>query len=387
MEQPKDSLILPVEVQDDLGGHRAPISNDDPISNGAPFSNSKQLKLTNLSIWQRWRRLFHRQPGLFWGMTSLLSAAVLFLGVFMVQRATHLLTQAWEQLRYEDLTTYDSKQNIFEADPVLATMSGKLKGRRCPLEGSEGESGQLPAGQILFFDNQVGLVYRLPVSENQVEFNTTLLANPYYLFFQPADSSQPVQALANNSHLPESILVQAQSEVSDLTICDSDYIAGELPPELQRTPTGITTLSQVRPESAVELPENMSPFNEHSGSMATLHGTICAYGKDAYPAGTVLFYELDSQALFKVAVAENTNSFSAPIPEGAYIALFEPRNPVLPKFGFTQYVKCGLNPEKCLDHALLEMTVKASQEYGQINLCDPQYNQAGLPPELQFINE
>jgi len=372
MEPTKESLISPIEERNDLGRY------------STSLTDSASDNSNGLSTWQRWRRIFHRQPGLFWGITSLIVVSILFLSVFMVQRATQLLTQAWEQLRYEDLAPFDSKQNIFEADPILATMSGKLKGERCPLE--EG-SGQLPAGQILFFDNEVGMVYRLPVSENQVEFSTTLLANPYYLFFQPTDSLQPVQALTSDSHQPKSISVQAQAEIKGLKICDNQYLAGNLPPELQRMPTDIPTLNQARTESAVEIPENMSPFNELSGQVATLHGTICAYGPEVFPVGTVLFYQLDSRTLFKVEVAENTNVFSAPVPAGNYIAIFEPRNPVLPKFGFTQYVACGLDPKNCSDHSLLEMVVETDQEYGQINLCDPQYNQAGLPSELQFVNE
>ena len=390
MEKPLTPLSASSENQSHLdsplNSNHSPL-NSAPLplnSTPIPTRESETDNFSIINIWKRWQRLFRHQPGLLWGLTTLASAGILFLGVFMVQRTTQLLSQAWEQLRYQDLTTYESKQNIFESDPILATMSGKLKGERCPIKD---RSGDLPAGQILFFDNQAGLVYRLPVSKNQVEFSTTLLANPYYLFFQPADSLQPVQALTNGSHRPESILVEAQSEVSNLKICDSQYIAGELPPELQPMPTNIPTLSQARTDSAVEIPENMSPITEFTGEMATLHGTIFSYGSDVYPAGTVLFYELNSRALYKAAVAENTNVFSAPIPAGQYIALFEPRNPVLPKFGFTQYVKCGLNPTVCTDHSLLKMTVNENQEYGQIQLCDPQYNQAGLPTELQFINE
>lgn len=340
----------------------------------SPFPNRS-------SWWQSGGRALRRYPSLFWSVFSLACLVLLGVSLIVVQQTTRLLSQAWEQIQYRDLEMYGSAQNIFEADPVLATMSGQLRGTRCPIEE------ELPAGQILFFDTQSGNLYRLPVAENQTEFQTTLLENSYLTFFQRNGDSQPVQAATSIDHRLSPINILAQRETKGLQVCDQAYQASDLPAELQPLPPNQVALAQPQTHLAADLPPTTATVTQETSNTATIHGLVCAYGADTYPAGTVLLYNIATETLFKAGIEPNTNVFSLPIPAGEYLALFEPRNPSLPKYGYTAYVTCGLDPDRCADHFLLSLKIEADQEYGQIQLCDPQYNQAGLPVELQYTNE
>ena len=120
---------------------------------------------------------------------------------------------------------------------------------------------------------------------------------------------------------------------------------------------------------------------------ATVHGLVCSYGENVFPAGSVIFYEPTQNVMVTYQLHENDNTFSTQPPPGNYAIFFSPQNPVLPIYGYTQYVTCGLNPNSCPDHSLLVNTIEPAQEYGNIQICDPQYDQTGLPEELTYENK
>lgn len=155
----------------------------------------------------------------------------------------------------------------------------------------------------------------------------------------------------------------------------------EMQEDLESTePEGVVA----RDESLALLPTN-EQVTEASADTAEVYGLICKYGEE-HPAGTVLFYEPESETVHRLAMAQDKNIYSMTVPAGQYMAFFEPADSTLPIFAFTQYVNCGLDPNSCTDHSMAIFTVEAGQEYGQIDICDPQYVQDGLPTELQYEN-
>jgi len=168
------------------------------------------------------------------------------------------------------------------------------------------------------------------------------------------------------------------------------------------TPVGLdTTLTQentdTSPAGAVVtegvVPRSDSVNNDFADSEITdetpntgeVYGLICKY-ENTHPAGVVAFYEPETKTIHRLQILQEKNVYSMKVPAGQYLAFFEPTNEELPIFAFTQYVNCGLTPDSCTDHSMALFTVEADQEYGQVDLCDPQYIQDGLPSELQYEN-
>jgi hypothetical protein len=128
-----------------------------------------------------------------------------------------------------------------------------------------------------------------------------------------------------------------------------------------------------------------SEVTDETSSTGEVYGLICKY-EETHPSGIVAFYEPESQTIHRMPILQDKNVYSMKVPAGSYLAFFEPTNEQLPIFAFTQYVNCGMNPNTCTDHSMALFTVEAGQEYGQVDLCDPQYVQDGLPVELQYEN-
>ena len=126
-------------------------------------------------------------------------------------------------------------------------------------------------------------------------------------------------------------------------------------------------------------------ITDDTPNTAEIFGLICEY-ENTHPAGVVAFYEPSTETLHRMPIVQDTNVYSMKVPAGDYMAFFEPTNRELPIFAFSQYVNCGMTPDSCTDHSMVTFTVEADQEYGQVDLCDPQYVQDGLPTELQYEN-
>lgn len=165
---------------------------------------------------------------------------------------------------------------------------------------------------------------------------------------------------------------------------------------VQPTPQMQADTSMAMPEDEidVEIPQDATAaadlpltsyvqVNQNTAGTGEVSGNICPFGQD-YKSGNVIFYEVNTKKIMRTLQPSDTNVFTVSLPAGRYIALFEPDEEGLPKFGFTEYVRCGLKPDTCTDHSLLVLTVEAGQEYGQTQICDPQYKQDGLPTPLKF---
>jgi hypothetical protein len=124
---------------------------------------------------------------------------------------------------------------------------------------------------------------------------------------------------------------------------------------------------------------------EPAADTAIIHGLVCAYGNEN-PSGTVIFYGGPEKKMIQTEITAGKNVYSVPLSVGNYTAFFKPDKPGLPIFAYTDYVRCGLDPAKCTNHALLELKLEPNKEYGQVDLCDPQYIQTGLPEQLQYEN-
>jgi hypothetical protein len=120
--------------------------------------------------------------------------------------------------------------------------------------------------------------------------------------------------------------------------------------------------------------------------IALVSGKVCPYGKE-FPAGKVIFYdnEQNRQIIGDLPADQGTYTFTVPV--GKYTSFFVPTDTSLPVFAYTDYVACGMTPNDCTNHALLVGEYEAEGQYGQVNVCDPQYDQAGLPESLTYENK
>lgn len=159
--------------------------------------------------------------------------------------------------------------------------------------------------------------------------------------------------------------------------------AVQVPPNDEVPPT--VTEGVVEREDSLAYITATETVAEEDPNTAKVFGLACKY-EDIYPGGTVLFYQPESESMYRASIPQGENVYSITVPAGQYTAFFEPSPANLPIFAFTEYVNCGLDPNACTDHSLAVFTVEAGQEYGQVDLCDPQYPQEGLPTELQYEN-
>lgn len=113
---------------------------------------------------------------------------------------------------------------------------------------------------------------------------------------------------------------------------------------------------------------------------AKVGGYICPY-MQAHPSGTVVFYDVDRDAIAQQGVATGQKVYTISLPRGNYIALFAPDNLSWPTYAYTNYVSCGLNPAQCTNHEVPILGVSAGT-YGNIDLCDAQFLKEGVPDTL-----
>ncbi len=357
-----------VMVNDPLPSHRSD-SVDFPSESEDIFSPPLKTK----------KRTSQKHKLIYLSIGILGFVGLLIPGIFMVQQSTRLFSQAWEKISFRDLRS-QYPENADLNDPRYATMSAKLVGRRCP----QPEKPQLPAGKVLLFENETGTVFTYPIAKDTIEFNSTLLAGKYYLFFQPEGDPQPYFAAASDTHDLIEINLQPKETSETIQICDSQYISNWLPAELQ--PGAKTDPLQTQRE-ALNLTVDSTASFEEEFTPSKVHGTVCPYGQNVFPAGSVMFYDSKHNELIVHKLRENENSFSIQVPPGEYAVFFAPQNQLLPIYAFTQYVTCGLDPNNCPDHNLLLTTLQPAEEYGGIQICDPQYNQTGLPANLTYENK
>lgn len=139
-------------------------------------------------------------------------------------------------------------------------------------------------------------------------------------------------------------------------------------------------------QQAYVAPEKQISQLEYSQSVkANLVGRVCPM-TDKYVAGTVYFFNTDEISLIKTEIPDKMDLFDVQVPAGKYIVAFVPNDRDYPNYAYTDYVRCGLNPDQCKDHRPLVITVNPGDKIGQIKLCDPQYVQEGLPEQLEYEN-
>lgn len=141
----------------------------------------------------------------------------------------------------------------------------------------------------------------------------------------------------------------------------------------------------VRQQAYVAPEKQISQLDYPQAVKANVVGRVCPM-TDKYVAGTVYFFNTEEQSLIKTDIPEKMDLFDVQIPAGNYIIAFVPNNRDYPNYAYTDYVRCGLNPDQCKDHRPLVITVKGGDKIGQIKLCDPQYVQEGLPEQLEYEN-
>jgi len=162
---------------------------------------------------------------------------------------------------------------------------------------------------------------------------------------------------------------QNNSKTSLPTNLDEDKVDVEIPDEA-------VALAEIPLTSYVQL-------GTATAETAEVSGTVCPFSGEAKP-GILAFYEVDTKQLYKSDMTSENNVFTVNIPAGRYLTIFEPTQIDLPNFAYTEYVRCGLDPNECTDHSLSVYQVEAGKAYGQIRVCDPQYKQEGLPASMQF---
>lgn len=162
---------------------------------------------------------------------------------------------------------------------------------------------------------------------------------------------------------------QNNSKTSLPTNLDEDKVDVEIPDEA-------VALAEIPLTSYVQL-------GTATAETAEVSGTVCPFSGEAKP-GILAFYEVDTKQLYKSDMTSENNVFTVNIPAGRYLTIFEPTQIDLPNFAYTEYVRCGLDPNECTDHSLSVYQVEAGKTYGQIRVCDPQYKQEGLPASMQF---
>ncbi len=162
---------------------------------------------------------------------------------------------------------------------------------------------------------------------------------------------------------------QNNSKTSLPTNLDEDKVDVEIPDEA-------VALAEIPLTSYVQL-------GTATAETAEVSGTVCPFSGEAKP-GILAFYEVDTKQLYKSDMTSENNVFAVNIPAGRYLTIFEPTQIDLPNFAYTEYVRCGLDPNECTDHSLSVYQVEAGKTYGQIRVCDPQYKQEGLPASMQF---
>lgn len=125
--------------------------------------------------------------------------------------------------------------------------------------------------------------------------------------------------------------------------------------------------------SAVEnVMERRPTIETKSETTAEISGLICAHGPDKQLAGRIIFFEFDTKIAYERNIPENTSSYTINVPAGKYVAFFKPEG-VWPIYAYSQYVTCGLDPNICTEHNVLLLTAERDGEYGEVHLCDPQY--------------
>ncbi len=117
-------------------------------------------------------------------------------------------------------------------------------------------------------------------------------------------------------------------------------------------------------------------------TQAQLYGLVCAYS-GAHPAGTIMAYSLNNKELLTFPLKQDTFTYGITVSPGKYTLFFKPDDTALPLYGYTKHGLCALGEFPCGDHTLLIEEVQQGDKIGQINLCDPQYPDQGLPAQLK----
>jgi hypothetical protein len=120
--------------------------------------------------------------------------------------------------------------------------------------------------------------------------------------------------------------------------------------------------------------------------LASVFGKVCPFGKQ-FIAGSVIFFDAKTGVSVQTQMKAGEGVYNIKMMPGSYVAIFKPTDRTFPNFAYSEYVRCGLKPNTCQQHGLLELKIEKNKEYGQVDLCDPQYTQAGLPTELRYENK
>ncbi len=235
-----------------------------------------------------------------------------------------------------------------EVQPAASDNTSVLAGQVCTTVG----------GNVFFYNVETETMDFVTLDPSQKEYSARLNPGTYKIFMETPGGAY--LGYTDEDHNLDQVVLLADENSPGIDVCD-EAVNTEAEPEL------FGQAKDVLP--------------------ATVHGLVCTYGEDLFPEGSLIFYEADQKNMVTHKIPENENTFSVQVPAGEYAVFFAPNDTDLPKFGYTEYVTCGLDPNTCENHELLVNKLESGQEYGNIMVCDPQYVQANLPEELIYENE
>lgn len=106
---------------------------------------------------------------------------------------------------------------------------------------------------------------------------------------------------------------------------------------------------------------------------AKLLGTICPFPNNQLQQGlTVVAEQIPSRERFTHYIPgpiKQETIYALEVAPGVY-EIFSELNRRRRLGLYSQFVLCGLDPEQCLDHALLQTKITANETIDQINICD-----------------
>lgn len=232
--------------------------------------------------------------------------------------------------------------------PNISDNKSVVAGKVCSVVG----------GQVFLYNVDEQEIDFVSLSAGQKEYSSRVSPGTYKVFLKTPGGSY--LGFTDANHNLDSVVVSADGNSTGIDLCDD-------------------VVNVQSDAKMLALAKTAVP--------ATVHGLVCGYGQDVFPAGTVLFYESEKKDTVTYEIPANDNTFSVQVPPGEYAVFFLPADTSLPKYGYTEYVTCGLNPTTCLNHDLLVNKLESGQEYGNVKICDPQYVQTDLPKELIYENK
>ncbi len=140
-----------------------------------------------------------------------------------------------------------------------------------------------------------------------------------------------------------------------------------------RKPAGQTPATGESPTPALTLIPTLDPQQPPSEGKAKITGYVCPLTTGNLDQGvTVVAEKIPSRERFTFYIQgpiTQDTVYAMEIDPGTYEVYSEIAN--RRKLGlYSKYVLCGLDPERCLDHALLQFEIPQGQLLTDVDVCD-----------------